>query len=142
MRAFFIRLIICAGGIAAAAWIVPGVTITGPGTLLMAALLLGLIRLLLGPKALGGLLILAASGRPHRVDKRIETCFNNGMPSNTRPPAAGPGSEPPDTEGMARLAASQLKRVRRIVDAEGVETGVAARVVVAKNLLGTGNVLV
>ena len=32
-------------------------------------------------------------------------------------PGAGPGPESPDTEGMARLAASQLRRVRRIVDA-------------------------
>ncbi len=39
------------------------------------------------------------------------------MASHTRPPAAGSGPAPPDSEGMARLAASQLKRVRRIVDA-------------------------
>ena len=39
------------------------------------------------------------------------------MGDNARPSAAGTGSEPPDSEGMARLAASQLKRVRRIVDA-------------------------
>ena len=39
------------------------------------------------------------------------------MASNARPPAAGSGQEPPDTEGLARLAASQLRRVRRIVDA-------------------------
>ena len=52
MRAFFIRLIICAGGIAAAAWIVPGITITGPATLLMAALLLGLINAFVRPVAI------------------------------------------------------------------------------------------
>ena len=39
------------------------------------------------------------------------------MASSARPPAAGSGSEPPDGEGVARLAASQLRRVRRIVDA-------------------------
>jgi len=39
------------------------------------------------------------------------------MASNARPPAAGSGQEPPDSEGLARLATSQLRRVRRIVDA-------------------------
>ncbi|HMB72560.1 MAG TPA: phage holin family protein [Gammaproteobacteria bacterium] len=51
MKAFFIRLLICAGGIAAAAWIVPGVAITGPGTLLLAALLMGLINAFVRPVA-------------------------------------------------------------------------------------------
>jgi AcrR family transcriptional regulator len=37
------------------------------------------------------------------------------MADNARPAAAGSAS--PDTEGVARLAASQLRRVRRIVDA-------------------------
>ena len=37
------------------------------------------------------------------------------MADNARPSAAG--AESPDTEGLARLAASQLRRVRRIVDA-------------------------
>lgn len=52
MRAFFIRLIICAGGIAAAAWIVPGVTVTDPLTLLLAALLMGLINAFVRPVAI------------------------------------------------------------------------------------------
>ena len=52
MRAFFIRLIVCAAGIAAAAWIVPGVSITGPATLLLAALLMGLINAIVRPVAI------------------------------------------------------------------------------------------
>lgn len=39
------------------------------------------------------------------------------MTGNTRSPAADEGSGAPDGEGLARLAASQLRRVRRIVDA-------------------------
>ena len=52
MKAFFLRLVICAGGIAAAAWIVPGISITGPGTLILAALLLGLVNAIVRPVAI------------------------------------------------------------------------------------------
>lgn len=52
MRGFFIRLIICAAGIAAAAWIVPGVTVTGPGTLLIAALFMGIVNAIVRPVAI------------------------------------------------------------------------------------------
>jgi AcrR family transcriptional regulator len=39
------------------------------------------------------------------------------MTGDSRSPAAGEGAGAPDTGGVARLAASQLRRVRRIVDA-------------------------
>lgn len=52
MRAFFIRLVICALGMAAAAWIVPGVTIAGPGTLLLAALFMGAVNAFIRPVAI------------------------------------------------------------------------------------------
>ncbi len=52
MRGIIIRLIISAAGIAAAAWIVPGISITGPGTLLLAALLLGLVNAFVRPLAI------------------------------------------------------------------------------------------
>ena len=51
MRGFFVRLIICAAGLAAAGWIVPGVTITGPLTLFLAALLLGIVNAIVRPIA-------------------------------------------------------------------------------------------
>ena len=51
VRGFFIRLIICAAGIAAAGWIVPGVTISGPFTLLLAALLMGIVNAFVRPVA-------------------------------------------------------------------------------------------
>ena len=52
MRGIIVRLIISAAGIAAAAWIVPGISITGPGTLLLAALLLGLVNAFVRPLAI------------------------------------------------------------------------------------------
>jgi putative membrane protein len=45
-------MLICAVGIAAAAWIVPGVFIDGPGTLLLAALLMGLVNAFVRPIAI------------------------------------------------------------------------------------------
>ena len=51
MRGFVLRLLICAAGIAAAAWIVPGVSIDGPVTLLLAALLMGLVNAFVRPLA-------------------------------------------------------------------------------------------
>ena len=38
MPGFIIRLLVTAAGLALAAWIVPGVTVAGTGTLLLAAL--------------------------------------------------------------------------------------------------------
>jgi putative membrane protein len=52
VKGFFVRLIICAAGIAAAAWIVPGVSISGPGTLLFAALFMGIVNAFVRPVAI------------------------------------------------------------------------------------------
>jgi len=49
MRGFLYRLVITALGLWAAATIVPGVTIVGVGTLLLAALLLGIINAIIRP---------------------------------------------------------------------------------------------
>jgi len=49
MRGFLYRLIITALGLWAAATIVPGVTIVGVGTLLLAALLLGIVNAIIRP---------------------------------------------------------------------------------------------
>lgn len=52
MRGILVRLIICAAGIAAAGWLVPGVTISGPWTLLFAALLMGIVNAVVRPIAI------------------------------------------------------------------------------------------
>ncbi len=44
MQGFLIRMLVTAVGLALAAWIVPGITVSGPGTLLLAALLMGLVN--------------------------------------------------------------------------------------------------
>lgn len=49
MKGFFLRLIITALGLWAAATIVPGVTITGLGPLIVAALLLGIVNAVIRP---------------------------------------------------------------------------------------------
>ena len=49
MPGFFVRLLITALGLALAAWIVPGVVIAGPFTLLFAALLIGIVHALIRP---------------------------------------------------------------------------------------------
>jgi len=49
MRGFFIRMLIIAAGLAAAAWIVPGIRVAGPGTLILAALLLGFVNAFIRP---------------------------------------------------------------------------------------------
>jgi putative membrane protein len=49
MAGFIIRLLVIAAGLALAAWIVPGVTVTGTGTLLLAALLIGIVNALVRP---------------------------------------------------------------------------------------------
>jgi putative membrane protein len=49
MPGFVIRLLVTAVGLALAAWIVPGITVAGPGTLLLAALLIGVVNALVRP---------------------------------------------------------------------------------------------
>ena len=49
MPGFIIRLLVTAAGLALAAWIVPGVTVAGTGTLLLAALLIGIVNALVRP---------------------------------------------------------------------------------------------
>jgi len=49
MKGFLYRLVITALGLWAAATIVPGVTIVGVGTLLLAALLLGIVNAIIRP---------------------------------------------------------------------------------------------
>jgi putative membrane protein len=49
MRGFILRMLITAAGLAVAAWLVPGIAFSGPGTLLLAALLLGIVNALIRP---------------------------------------------------------------------------------------------
>jgi putative membrane protein len=49
MLGFVIRLLVTAAGLALAAWLVPGITVAGPGTLLLAALLIGVVNALVRP---------------------------------------------------------------------------------------------
>jgi putative membrane protein len=49
MQGILVRTLITALGLAAAAWIVPGVHISGPGTLILAALLMGLVNAVVRP---------------------------------------------------------------------------------------------
>jgi putative membrane protein len=49
MQGFIIRLFVTAAGLALAAWLVPGITVAGPGTLLLAALLIGIVNALVRP---------------------------------------------------------------------------------------------
>ena len=49
MPGFVIRMLIVAAGLGLAAWIVPGVSIAGPGTLVLAALLLGFVNAFVRP---------------------------------------------------------------------------------------------
>ncbi len=44
MQGFVLRMLVTAVGLALAAWIVPGITVSGPGTLLLAALLMGIVN--------------------------------------------------------------------------------------------------
>jgi putative membrane protein len=46
---FVIRLLVTAAGLALAAWLVPGIAVAGPGTLLLAALLIGIVNALVRP---------------------------------------------------------------------------------------------
>jgi putative membrane protein len=49
MQGFLIRMLITALGLAAAAWIVPGVHVSGAGTLLLAAALMGIVNAFVRP---------------------------------------------------------------------------------------------
>lgn len=49
MRGLVIRMLITAVGLALAAWIIPGIVVAGPGTLLLAALLMGLVNAFVRP---------------------------------------------------------------------------------------------
>ena len=44
MPGYLIRTAVTAAGLALAAWLIPGITVTGPGTLLVAALLIGIVN--------------------------------------------------------------------------------------------------
>lgn len=49
VQGFIIRTLVTAAGLAAAAALIPGITVAGPGTLLLAALLMGLVNALIRP---------------------------------------------------------------------------------------------
>jgi putative membrane protein len=49
MQGFVTRLLVTAAGLALAAWLVPGITVADPGTLLLAALLIGIVNALVRP---------------------------------------------------------------------------------------------
>lgn len=49
MKGIIVRTLVIAAGIAFAAWLIPGIAIAGPGTLLLAALLLGLVNAFVRP---------------------------------------------------------------------------------------------
>jgi len=49
MRGIVIRTLIIAAGIGVASWLIPGITVTGPGTLILAAILMGLVNAFVRP---------------------------------------------------------------------------------------------
>jgi putative membrane protein len=49
MRGIVVRTLIIAIGIAVAAWLIPGITIAGPGTLILAAIVMGLVNAFVRP---------------------------------------------------------------------------------------------
>jgi putative membrane protein len=49
VQGIVVRTLIIAAGIAIAAWLIPGITIAGPGTLILAALLMGLVNAFVRP---------------------------------------------------------------------------------------------
>ena len=49
MQGIIVRTLIIAAGIALAAWLIPGITVAGPGTLILAALLMGLVNAFVRP---------------------------------------------------------------------------------------------
>jgi putative membrane protein len=49
MQGIIVRTLVIAAGIAAAAWLIPGISVDGLGTLLIAALLMGLVNAFVRP---------------------------------------------------------------------------------------------
>lgn len=49
MSGIVVRMLIIAAGIAAASWLIPGIRVDGPGTLILAALLMGLVNAFVRP---------------------------------------------------------------------------------------------
>lgn len=49
MPGLIVRILVTAAGLALAAFVVPGITVSGPGTLLLAALLMGLVNGIVRP---------------------------------------------------------------------------------------------
>lgn len=49
MPGIIVRTLIIAAGIAVAAWLIPGITVDGPGTLILAAILMGLVNAFIRP---------------------------------------------------------------------------------------------
>jgi putative membrane protein len=49
MQGIIVRTLIIAAGIALAAWLIPGIEVAGPGTLILAALLMGLVNAFVRP---------------------------------------------------------------------------------------------
>jgi putative membrane protein len=49
MRGIVVRTLIIAAGIAVAAWLIPGISIDGPGTLILAAIVMGLVNAFVRP---------------------------------------------------------------------------------------------
>jgi putative membrane protein len=49
MRGIFVRTLIIAAGIAVAAYLIPGIRVDGFGTLILAALLMGLVNAFIRP---------------------------------------------------------------------------------------------
>jgi putative membrane protein len=49
MQGIIVRTLIIAAGMAIAAWLIPGITIAGPGTLILAALLMGIVNAFVRP---------------------------------------------------------------------------------------------
>jgi putative membrane protein len=49
VQGIVVRTLIIAAGIAIAAWLIPGITIASPGTLILAALLMGLVNAFVRP---------------------------------------------------------------------------------------------
>jgi putative membrane protein len=49
MRGIVVRTLIIAAGIGVAAWLIPGIRIDGPGTLILAAIILGIVNAIVRP---------------------------------------------------------------------------------------------
>lgn len=49
MPGIVVRMLVIAAGIAAAAWLIPGIEVAGPGTLILAAVLLGFVNAFVRP---------------------------------------------------------------------------------------------